>query len=449
VWFAVNDNDHDLKTLFINFLSTFGRQLFAGIVGLAISVIIARFYGPHGNGVFAVTLLLPNILAIFLNCGIGPANVYFLGSNQADIKEVIQVNFFYGLSLSFFGLTVGIPVLLSKGELIFPGIDSALLIMALFTFPMVLVTGLFSSIFHGLQDFRSYNKILIVQPTLFLGFLVPIVLLENHSLDILVGTHMLVSLTVLIYTSVLIRKLHLSSTNEKSGTTGYGRKAVGYGWKVQLGNLFGFANYKIDMFLVNLLLNASSAGIYVIAVTLAEKLWIISNAVSTVLLPRLSELWLDEEKRRNLTPFVSRLVFLVTLIGCIALAVIAHPLIVLVFGADYAVGVTPLLLLLPGIAVIGAARVWANDIAARGLPEINMYISFLTLVINVSCNLFLIPRFGLEGAAMATTISYIVCAVSTLTVYIRLTSNSWASVLFVNMADIAKLKNIINSEASQ
>ena len=52
-----------LRSLSRDFAATFMRQLGAVLLGLVTAAIIARVYGPEGNGVFAISLLLPNMLS--------------------------------------------------------------------------------------------------------------------------------------------------------------------------------------------------------------------------------------------------------------------------------------------------------------------------------------------------------------------------------------------------
>lgn len=431
-----------LKSLSRNFAATFGRQVGAGLLGLATAAIIARVYGPEGNGAFAIVLLLPGMLGTLLNLGISPANVYFLGSSQVTVRETVRTNLHIFLWLTVIGLMAGASVLIWKGEEFFPGVRPTLLWLALPIFPITLLSGFLTSIFQGLQEFRIYNKVLIIQPILFLGALSLIALSGHKELELLIGMQLLTNSIVLVVTALSVWRLYVSSNADSTTTGDYGKRAIGYGWKAQLSNILSFVNYRADIFLVNLFMTPVSAGVYVVAVALAEKLWMISAAVSTVLLPRLSQLSSDEATRKRLTPLISRLVLLITLIGSMALALVAYPVVWLVFGVQYMESLLPLFILLPGIVIIGTARVWANDIAARGRPEINMYVSLVTLVANIIGNVILIPHFGLAGAAVATTVAYSICSAITLIVYIRVTSNDWMETLFVNSADISALKKV-------
>ncbi|MDZ7782930.1 MAG: polysaccharide biosynthesis C-terminal domain-containing protein [Halioglobus sp.] len=92
--------------------------------------------------------------------------------------------------------------------------------------------------------------------------------------------------------------------------------------------------------------------------------------------------------------------------GAAGLGLIGYPLITLIFGDAFKEAYVPLLVLLPGIVMASGARVLANDIAARGRPELNMYTSVVVVTVNVLGNMLLIPLYGLAGAAIATSIAY-------------------------------------------
>jgi O-antigen/teichoic acid export membrane protein len=177
-------------------------------------------------------------------------------------------------------------------------------------------------------------------------------------------------------------------------------------------------NYRVDLFFVNLLISPATAGVYYIAIQLGESMWMISKVVSTVLLPRLAELHDEEQTRLELTPLITRLVFCFTLACAIVVGVLS-PLIVKLWGPDATMAANVLVWLLPGIVMGAATRIIAYDFSARGKPIYNSYLSIIVMVINVAANLILIPRLGIVGGAISTTIAYSVNSVATAVLYRR------------------------------
>lgn len=425
-----------------NFFATFFRQIGVGLISLVSSIIIARIYGPVGNGAYALVILLPTLLGTVLNLGIAPANVYFLGSKQISAQEALRVSYKVALWLSILGISLGLMAVKWYGDALFPGIDAMLMVLGLPIFPLVLLNGYLLSIFHGKQRFDRYNRFLIVQPLLFFLSVLILYINDNANLKILIVCQLLSHLLTFVLIFLSVRKLY-GKKHQLTTRDNYQKQAINYGWKSNLSNILGFLNYKTDIFLVNYFLNPLAAGVYVIAVTLAEKLWLISGAICTVLLPRLSELSSQEHKRKLLTPMISRLTFAITAIAGLLLAVLAHYIVNLLFGQQYQDSVAPLLWLMPGVVILAVAKVWANDLAARGRPEINTYIAFFTLASNIIGNVILIPLYGLIGAAVATSIAYWLCSIVTLVVYVRITNNRWLDALFINVSDIRALMMLV------
>jgi len=149
------------------------------------------------------------------------------------------------------------------------------------------------SIFQGMQKFKEYNLLLLTKPFLTLLFVIALVLSDNTDMTTLIAAYLLTVFLTLILSVFLLQKYLKLDVIESEEN--YTKKALNYGYKAHLSNILAFVNYKADIFLVNLLMNPASAGIYVIAVQLSEKLWMLSQAVSTVLLPRLSELSNDRK----------------------------------------------------------------------------------------------------------------------------------------------------------
>ena len=196
----------------------------------------------------------------------------------------------------------------------------------------------------------------------------------------------------------------------------YGQHAVSYGWKQHLGAVAAFVNYRVDLFFVNLMLGPTTAGVYYISIQLGESMWMISKVVSTVLLPRLAELHGEEQTRLELTPLITRLVFCFTLVVAVIVGLLS-PLIVKLWGDGAAMAANALVWLLPGIVMGAATRIVAYDFSARGKPLYNSYLSVIVMVINIIANLILIPRLGIIGGAISTTIAYTVNAIATAVLY--------------------------------
>lgn len=432
-----------LRRNIIDIVWTFSRQFASALMQLGQMLILAKVLGPEGTGAYAVALLLPSLMSQIFNMGLASANVYYLSSHRYPLAQIWAASRDLILLMAVLGLALGAAIILVGGATLFPGVPRTALLTALLIFPTSLITGVTISFFMALQDFRAYNTGVLIQPAIaFIGTCLlwlagQISLL--HVLFVVVFSHAL----ALVLALVLLGKrtpLGASSTSSKS----YLRDAVAYGMKAYVGNMLAFLNYRLDLFLVNLLVGPEGAGIYSIAVRLSEQLWMISQATKTVIFPRLSAMVNDDEGKKRFTQFMARLVLWSTLAGALLLAAISKPLIALLFGPAFSDANMVLNVLLPGLVLFACAQVLSNDLASRGRVDINLYLAGLVLIINTGANLALIPLLGIVGAATATTIAYSVVLVLYLGVQNRLNQLLWWECIFPTKGDMTMLRSVLS-----
>jgi O-antigen/teichoic acid export membrane protein len=413
-----------LRHLGINIISTLSRQFVTVALGLGLSIFLARILGPEQNGIYNLAILLPLLASKFLDLGVPSANAYFLGRGDISLRIAMRTTLRLWFILSVLGMALSVLVIWEWGQRLFPNVPMSLLWLAIMLFPVILAQVFFSSLLRGIQDFQRYNRILLVGPLVTL--ITSVILIWVLKLEV-IGALLALLLGTLI--QVILAYFNISQQHKhselKQSISNYAKASIGYGWKVQLSTVISFINYRIDLLLVNFLLNPLAAGIYIVSVQLAERLWMLSQAVDIVILPRLSALHDDEASRLRLTPLVARWVFILSFIGAFILAILGLPFIRIVYGSEYVGAYRALLWLLPGIVLISGTRVLANDISARGRPELNMYTAWLILIINIVANLLLIPHFGIEGAAIASTIAYTANSFAKLVQYSSLSQTAW------------------------
>jgi O-antigen/teichoic acid export membrane protein len=106
------------------------------------------------------------------------------------------------------------------------------------------------------------------------------------------------------------------------------------------------------------------------------------------------------------TPRVFWNILAITIIGAIVLALFGNLVIRIVFSSAFLDAYIPLLVLLPGVVLLGAGKVLTHDMAGRGYPQYNSITAGVSLVVTVILDFALIPKMGVAGAAIASTISY-------------------------------------------
>lgn len=431
-----------LRGVSIDIALTFARQFMGGLLQLGILLVIAQNLGGQGVGEFSVALILPTILAQLLNLGLPTANIYFVASRQVDPVRAWAAtrNFVFPIAILGSGIA-GAGLILGASDF-FPQIDLSILLASLSILPSSLLTACVAGHFQALQKFRSFNLTVIAQPLVAIVFVVTFA--WNDSLSVLIAIYCVGAshLIALIFALVILsRDINIFATGRQNGI--YLKTALSYGWKSHLGNILSFLNYRIDLFLINFFLSPAIAGLYNVAVRLVEQLWLISQAFSTIILPRLSAMANDGEAKAVFTAAASRAVVAITLPAAILLAITADFLVKLLFGYEFSDSVPLVHILLPGVVFFSVARVLANDLAARGLVGINLKLALLVVVANTIMNLLLIPRLGAWGGAIATTLSYTITLIIRLYLQAHLTKIPFQEFIIPRKSDLAGLAFIL------
>lgn len=387
---------------------TLVRQLLAAFAQLLLVVVIARQLGPEGNGYYALAILVPTILSSFLNLGVGPATVYYVSRSDYDAWQAKVGNLRLALIVGAVGVACMLPVLFFWGEIIFPEIPKSLLFLALASFPLSLMLSYQNTVLQGLEDFKAFNLTVLLPPYINLvGVVVALYVLNLGVAGAVVAYFSGQLVGVLVVFKLLAKRAPAVNKAEESvWFSAYAIKTLGYGWRAHLSNVLAFVNYRADIFLVNLFLTPFATGVYVIAVQMAEKLWMVSQAASTVLLPRLSAMHHNPEKRLALAKKGFWLVSAITAGASFVAAFALFWLIGPIFGEEYSGALPAFFWLLPGIVAGAGSRIYANCIAAAGKPEWNLYSALCVVTINVVGNVVLIPLYGVVGAAWATSAAY-------------------------------------------
>ncbi|MCO5199875.1 MAG: flippase [Anaerolineae bacterium] len=425
-----------LRDLGRNIVMTLSRHLAGVILALLLSVFLARSLGTTGFGFYGLAILLPMLLAKFCDLGISTSNAYFLGRGSVSLRDAYRVTKRLWLALSIIGIAIAVLIIVLAGARLFPGVPTIYLWIGMGIYPILLAQAFGISLLRGLQDFESYNAVLLIGSVLTLVLSVLFVWAFDWNV---IGALLAFAAGWLVQSVIAWWRARRCRSQESDAVHfgRYTRAALSYGWKSQVSILLSFSMYRVDVFLLNALINPAVVGIYIVATQLAERLWMLSQAVGVVILPRLAQLDADEAQRLRLTPLVTRWVTLLAFLGAAVMIVVGYPFIVVLYGVDYARAYLALVALLPGVVILSGSRILANDLAARGRPETNMVVSIIALLVNIGANLVLIPRLAIVGAALASTIAYSLHGIMTLGMYAHIVERHWWRIVSVTDDDRA------------
>ncbi|MGB9598239.1 MAG: polysaccharide biosynthesis C-terminal domain-containing protein [Minisyncoccales bacterium] len=395
------------------------------------TIIIARQLGPENQGLFTLALFLPSLLLIFLTGGISFATIFYLGKRKYSIKEAMTGNFFFFLIFSFFAIFLSFFVIFFWGEKLFPGAAKNFFYLALLLIPPSCFLDYFSGILLGLKRIRENALLSFLVDFLNFLFVFILIFLLPFKIKAAILSQFLSLFFAVFYLFYLLRK-ELKGFSLKLQIN-YLKDTFLYGLKSHLSAIFTLLHYRIDHFLINIFLNPLSVGFYSIATRAAEGFWFFSYALVNVFFPTIVSQ--SDDFKKKFTPLVFRQSIFLFFFLFSFLFLFSPFLVNLLFSKDYLPSVLSLRILLFGTFFISLWRILSQDIFARGLPMVNVKISLFSLISNIVFNLIFIPRFGLEGAAWASSLSYSLMFFFTLIFYLRISKNKLKDIFLPNKND--------------
>jgi O-antigen/teichoic acid export membrane protein len=382
------------------------RFLMQGVllgISLVSGAVTARWLGPDGKGLLGLTTLLPSFIALLLGAGLTSANVFFASNGRLSLRALTSNSVAAVILVTFLGVGL-VLVLLATGaiERIVPNCPIELILIGLCLLPLSMFTSQMSCLLQGLRRIKTLAALSVIQQIAGLGLILfLIVYLGLGVMGALVAGILGAALAVVLNTRAVLKE---GGTLRPRLDPAVVKTTLGYGIKNHVGNLLQYFNYRLDVFIVNIFLGPAEVGIYGVSVVLAEMLWFLPDAVSFVIFPKAAAT--SAKEMNDFTPRVFKIVLGISVIGGIGLALVSKPLIPLIFSDAFAPSYMPLLVLLPGVVLLGGAKVLNNEIAGRGHPEYNSINAGICLVITVVSDLLMIPQYGVVGAAAASSLAY-------------------------------------------
>ncbi len=414
--------------------SVFLTRVWGALVGIVVSIIIARTLGPAGKGAYSLLLLVPTLLVTFGNGGLQIANVYYKGKKGASVSKLASNSLWAALifGLMMFALfAIGYPFIAHS---FFADIPASYLFTVAALVPFMLVNSYFANLLLAIKKIKLYNLAVSIQLTTLLLAVVVLLLVFNAGLAALLSA---IALNITVGATLMVFFLKMNNRFGFKYHKQLLKNTLRYGIKGYFANVIQFLNYRLDILLISFYLGTVSVGWYSVAVNFAEILWYVPTSLGTILFPHVANS--GEQDANTITSRLSRQTFLLMTLASLGVAIISPWLIPLLFGPKFGPSIAALLILLPGVLIFSMAKILGNNFSGRGRVGTNGAVSALALALNITLNIILIPRMGIRGAALSSTISYSTATFILIYLFAKQAKIKWTRVVFPDKSDIKNL----------
>jgi O-antigen/teichoic acid export membrane protein len=395
------DNRSDMLTTSVE---TFTVRLVVAALGVGISILIARALGPEGRGAYVYPTILASLLITTLHASLEQANVHLLSGRQFSLGDLTANS---GLVAS---IVAGISLLITGALFALrPGgtaaVRSDVLLAALVVVPFAIHQIYLTGLLQITHRIGVANRVALVSAGAQAGAIG--ILFVSGRLTVLAVV--LVASGVGIIQWVLTARavgglVHLLPRYIPE----LFRRALRFGLGLHLGLVMVFLQLRLDVFLIERFSGLAAVGIYTLAVMVAESIWMVTDAVAVACLPHQVEASTLDAGR--LTLRACRLNILLALLGTAGLALASYPVIRFAYGVPFLPAIPALLALLPGMVCYSIQRVCGAYLLRLNHPLRMSAILGSAVALNLGLNVLWIPRWGIVGAALASTASYALSA---------------------------------------
>lgn len=159
--------------------------------------------------------------------------------------------------------------------------------------------------------------------------------------------------------------------------------------------------------MIHYLLSSKEVGNYALAVAMADMVYIFPSMMGTVLFPKICS-QADKSQMWGLTKKVKPFFWILMLFLTMTATGIVTCIVSSIFGNKYQEAIPAFIYLMPGILFWGASFPDYLFLTAIGLPKQVLFIWFFLLCFNVFFNIIYIKSYGILGAAIISSITYLI-----------------------------------------
>jgi O-antigen/teichoic acid export membrane protein len=380
----------------------FGTRFIWSGMGLVSGIALARSLGPENRGILAVVVqLIPSTILTLVKLGVSQSTVYYVNRKEASVDQVASNSVLLAFLLG--GISAAIVWSL-RGVMstnILKGVPDWALAIALIRVPFLLLDNYLYGVLQATSQFGIYNTRLILSELAKLVLVVVLVLWLHLGLWAAVWIFTIISVINMGWLMVTMgRTIRFSFRLDHRLLA----NMLSFGVRSYVQVVVAYLLLRIDGYMVQSWLGPEQTAFYSLGVHLTETVLEVPQAIGLVLYPRLAAL--GEEEMHRLTAQTCRRTLAITVPAAIGLALLGPSIITLLYSQAFAPAGAPMPWLAVGIAAMAIFVIITRDFTARSKQVVNTFSGILALVINVVLNIYLIPVYGIVGAAFATAVAY-------------------------------------------
>jgi len=407
------------------YLFSVGCKISGVIIGILYIVILNRFLGTALKGEYAVISNYLNILAIIARMGMDEAYPVFRNreqhSAQIYLGNIKSVVLFWCIIVVFLANMFSFEF------------DKKIV---LYLLPIEIAA---SCINYAVQvEYPKRKNISYI--TLNLVYLVFVTALLFCSKANIYHVVAIISLKSVMTLILACRNININVLKLKCRIAEI-KPYIMYGFFPMLSVLLMTINYRVDIIMLEDKVPLQDIGIYSLAVNLADKVWLVPDALKEILVSKLTKGRTECEVAK-----VIRISLFCTLITCLGYIAFGRVFVNTLFGHEFLSAYSIMLVLLLGVfPMIFYKMIYAFNVV-YGYKMVNFNILFSSAILNIALNKFLIPIMGVLGAAWTSVFSYSLSGILFALYFNKKVRLPYREMILIKKQDFVNIRSIFLGE---
>lgn len=385
-------------------------------LGYLFRLLLARELGAASYGLVYAIIALFGFFGILMSLGLESALIRYIAQFKAENKpEKIKGSFIIVLLSKLFLsiLVCGLLILFSDTiALKYLNAPEASILIKIYGIGIIFstITATLKASFRGFQSMKYFSSINFIKSSLALILTYSLLLLGFKEIAPLLGFTLTFLILPWIYSPLLIKKIFPDFLQVKAELTKpLAKELFKFGVSIIFVGLAGMVFSYTDTLILTYFRTLKEVGLYNVALPTMKVISVVGIAFISILFPMSSELWAKKRKDQIGKGLGMLYKYALILVFPLALLMFLFPEIILgiLFGEEFKVAGNVLRILAIGYLINTLSGVNNATLSGIGKPEEVSKIMFSGIGMNLILNLVLIPVYGMVGAAISTTISFI------------------------------------------
>jgi O-antigen/teichoic acid export membrane protein len=408
--------------MFKDIIGTIGARFLVAFFNLLLIFINGKVLGREGMGVVALIYASANYAVIFDSIFCGNTIVYFM--NKYNIRYVLYPAYIWSLAGSF--ISCGVMAVFG---ILPPGYELTVMFLAI----LISLTTANSRFLLGKDKVKDFNVTFIIQGiSMFLLIVFIYYIIDCKNVNGYLTGLFSAYFIAFVYSCVIFIPIFRKLTDNKDDKSFpmILKEMLVYGLWSSVDNLAEGLTTRWNYFLIKRSGGYGNVGLLESGTKISESAWHISNSISYLEYKEVSKTS-EKERQKKITLRLFRLTFCA--LTAVMLVVIFIPEWVYtnyLLSSEFS-GIRKIIIgLSAGIVAFGSNRILSHYFIGSGHVKYSAFCSITGLIVLISTGLVLIPQYGVYGAAITASISYICMLIFSICFFTKQTGAKFKEFLF-------------------